>query len=139
MKDIKSSEGYMDLTPYDAMKNITRQDKAEKVFRPLVYICSPYRGDVEENTKVARKFCRFVTDKGQIPVAPHLLFPQFMDEETERELALFMGIILMGKCQEVWVLGEKVTEGMSAEIEKANQRRQKVRYFNAEFEEVQKV
>ena len=127
MEDIKNSE------------NITCQDKAEKVFRPLVYICSPYRGDVEENTERARKFCRFALDAGQIPLAPHLLFPQFMEESKERDLALFMDIILMGKCQEVWVLGEKITEGMSVEIEKATQRRQTIRYFNSDFEEVQEV
>ena len=124
MEDIKNSE------------NIICQDKAAKVFRPLVYICSPYRGDVEENTERARKFCRFALDAGQIPLAPHLLFPQFMEESKERDLALFMDIILMGKCQEVWVLGEKITEGMSAEIEKATQRRQTIRYFNSDFEEV---
>jgi hypothetical protein len=66
------------------------------------------------------------------------MFPQFMDDtnEEERELAIFMDIILMGKCQEVWVLGDTISRGMRIEIEKANKRKQRVRYFNKNFEEV---
>ena len=57
--------------------------------------------------------------------------------KAEREDAIFMDIVLMGKCQEVWVLNERITRGMSIEIEKAKKRRQTVRYFNSRYEEVQ--
>lgn len=86
-----------------------RNDTNEKPFRPLVYICSPFSGDVEGNMERTRQFCRF---------------------------ALFMDIVLQGKCQELWVLGDVISEGMSVEIETAKRRRQPVRYFNADFEEV---
>ena len=110
----------------------------DRPYRPLVYICSPLSGDVAGNTERARKFCRFALEKGQIPLAPHLMFPQFMDDDNpeERELALFMDIILLGKCSEVWVLGNTVSEGMAEEIAVATKRRQPVRYFNSDFEEV---
>ena len=49
----------------------------------LVYICSPYSGDVKTNTEKAKDYCRFAVEKGNVPIAPHLLFPQFMDEESE--------------------------------------------------------
>lgn len=115
-----------------------RDVNKEKVFRPLVYICSPYSGDVEKNTETARRFCRFALDAGQIPLAPHLLFPQFMTDENadERALAMFMDIVLLGKCDELWVLCERITTGMAAEIETAKKRRQPIRYFNQNFEEV---
>ena len=112
------------------------ESNEKKDFRPLVYICSPYSGDTEANTERARRYCRFALDNGQIPLAPHLIYPQFMDEATERDLALFIGIVLMGKCQEVWVCGDTISEGMAAEIDRALKRRQKVRYFNSDFEEV---
>jgi len=135
-----NSEGYHDPTPFEALTNITKEEKAasKPAFRPLVYICSPFSGDIEENVKRAQKFCRFALEKGNIPLAPHLMFPQFMDDtnEEERELAIFMDIILMGKCQEVWVLGDTISRGMRIEIEKANKRKQRVRYFNKNFEEV---
>jgi len=135
-----NSEGYYDPTPYEALTNIMKNEKAEKTsaFKPLVYICSPYSGDVDANVKKARAFCRFALEQNCIPIAPHLMFPQFMDESNpkERELALFMDIVLMGKCTEVWVLGNTMSRGMETEIEKAEKRRQTVRYFNAGFEEV---
>ena len=66
------------------------------------------------------------------------MFPTFMNDgkEEERELALFMDIVLMGKCQEVWVLSDRISKGMRAEIETAKRRRQKVRFFNRKYEEV---
>jgi len=49
--DMKNSEGYMDLVPYQALTNIERKDKAvsKPAFRPLVYICAPFNGAVKEN------------------------------------------------------------------------------------------
>lgn len=136
-----NSEGYYDPTPHEALSNIIREEKAEKksAFKPLVYICSPYSGDVDGNVKKARAFCRFALGQNCIPIAPHLMFPQFMDDANpkERELALFMDIVLMGKCSEVWVLGNSISSGMATEIEKAKKRRQTVRYFNAGCEEVE--
>lgn len=110
----------------------------DRAYRPLVYICSPLSGDVTGNMERARRYCRFALEKGQIPVAPHLLFPQFMDDldPAERELALFMGIILLGKCSELWVFGDTVSEGMRREINVAKKRRQRIRYFGSDFKEV---
>jgi hypothetical protein len=137
--DMKNSEGYMDLVPYQALTNIERKDKAvsKPAFRPLVYICAPFNGAVKENVIKATQFAEFAFNCGCIPLTPHLLFP-FMDDsnEKERDLAIFMDIILMGKCQEVWVLGDVISKGMSIEIEKAKKRRQPIRYFNKDFKEV---
>lgn len=132
-----NAEGYPDPTPHEALTNIMKGEK-KPAFKPLVYICSPFSGDTKTNIKRAQDFCRFALDKGNIPLAPHLMFPQFMDDENpeERELAIFMNIVLMGKCQALWVLGDVVSKGMSIEIEKAKKRRQPVRYFNKDFEEV---
>ena len=126
---IRNSEGYMDVVAYKAIMNVDREKKAEtkSAFRPLVYICSPFSGDIEGNKKMAAQFAEFAYKNGCIPVTPHLLFP-FMNDESpnERALALHMDIVLMGKCQEVWFLSERITSGMSAEIEKATKRRQTV-------------
>lgn len=119
----------------------TGEVSARPPFMPLVYICSPYSGDVEANTERTKQFCRFAYEHGQIPLAPHLMFPQFLsdDNEEERSTALFMDIVLMGKCQELWVLGDRISAGMSIEIDKAVKRRQRVRYFNSRFEEVESL
>lgn len=73
-----------------------------------------------------------------IPLAPHLLFPQFMNDDIpqERELAMFMNMVLLGKCNELWVFGNTISNGMAQEIEKAKKRRQLIRYFNEKLQEV---
>ena len=106
---------------YEALTRIEAEERAARAaaaYRPLVYICSPYAGDVEKNTFRARAFSRFAVERHCIPIAPHLLCPQYLDEETERWLGLKMCIVFMGKCEEVWVFGDTVSEGMAAEIEK---------------------
>lgn len=111
----------------------------DKQYRLLAYICSPNSGDTETNLERTRQFCRFAFEQGQIPLAATLMFSQFVEDSNpqEREIAIFMDIVLMGKCSEVWILGENISPGMEIEIAKAKQRRQKVRYFNSRFEEVE--
>jgi dienelactone hydrolase len=105
-------------------------------YRPLIYICSPFSGDVDKNLEKARKYCRFAVDRGYIPIAPHLLFPQFMSEDSERDLALHMDIVLLGKSEEVWVFGESTSKGMKVEIDKAKLWRKPIRQFTEACEEV---
>ena len=134
-----NSEGYKDITAYEALLRIEKEERAARKaanFRPLVYICNPYSGDIEYNANNARIYSRFAVAKGAIPIAPHLLFPQFMSEEYERGLALFMCIVLMGKCKEIWVFGDRIYEGMAAEIAKAKKMGKIIRYFTEELEEV---
>lgn len=134
-------EGYPDPTTYEALSNVAKEEKAAKrVYRPLVYICSPFAGDIENNVNMARIYSRFAVRNDCIPLTPHLLFPQFMDDSivSERELALFMGLVLLTKCEQVWVFGRIISKGMAAEIEKAEKKRIPVRYFTEELEEVRK-
>ena len=128
-----NQEGYPDPTAIEAVANVT---KAEKKYLPLVYICSPYSGDVDGNTEKARRYCRFAVDQGAIPLAAHLLLPQFMSETRERDLALFMDMVLMGKCEQVWVFGEKISSGMAAEIAKAKKKNMTIRYFTEKCKEI---
>lgn len=129
-----NSEGYYDPTTYEALSKVEREEKTAR-YRPLVYICSPFSGDVSGNIERAEKYSRYAVDSKAIPIAPHLLFPQFMSDDAERELALFMDMVLLGKCEELWVFGELVTEGMSAEIAKAKRKNMKIRYFTEDCEE----
>ena len=137
MADYKNAEQYPDPTAYAALKRIEREEQSG-FFRPLVYICSPYAGDVVTNTKNARRYSRFAVDKGYIPVASHLLYPQFLDDnnESERELGLFFGNALMSKCAEVWVFGSRISSGMEAEIKRAKWKGYHLRYFTEECQEV---
>ena len=135
-----NSEGYYDPTAYEAMTLVEKEERALRAFRPIVYICSPFSGDVEGNIESAQRFSRFAVDKGYIPIAPHLLFPQFLNDNDpkERQLGLFFGNALMSKCAEVWVFGSIISPGMAAEIKRAKWKDYRLRYFNENCVEVQK-
>lgn len=107
-------------------------------FKPLVYICAPFSGDVENNVQNAVKLAKIAYQKGCISVTPHLLFP-FLNDRSRRQRkdAIFMDIILLGKCQEVWVLGNEITKGMEKEIGVATERHQTIKYFNHDLVEVE--
>lgn len=78
-----NTEGYYDPTAYEALTAVEQEEKfAAKFFRPLVYICSPYSGNVENNIKSARRYSRFAVEMGFIPFTPHLLYPQFLDDNN---------------------------------------------------------
>ena len=134
----KNAEGYPDPTAATALENVARAEDA-RVHRPLVYIASPYAGETEDNISRAKGYCRFAVSKGVIPLAPHLLYPQFMDDgdEDQRILGLRFAIALLCRCDELWVFGEKVSAGMAKEIEKAEKRGMRIRRFNSKCEEVQ--
>ena len=142
-----NSEGYRDPTVHEAITNMEKERKAKNLtslkqrypsFRPLVYVCSPYAGNIKANVRNARRYCRFATDQQTIPIAPHLLFPQFLNDNDpeQRELGLFMGNVLLSKCAEIWVFGDFISKGMAAEIDKAEDKHLKIRYFTSACKEV---
>lgn len=134
-----NSEHYFSPTEHDGILNVLLEEKRKR-YRPLVYICSPYAGDVERNVENARRYCRFAVDSRCIPVASHLLYPQFMDDgnEDERNLGLFFGKVLMDKCGEVWVFGE-ISEGMKSELLRAKRRNMTIRYFSDDGDTISEV
>ena len=137
--NLKNAEGYLDPTAAIALANVARSVKAVKAYRPLVYIASQFAGDTEYHVDRARGYCRFAVSRGCIPVAPHLLYPQFMDDSDrdERELGLFFALVLLDKCDELWVFGSTISAGMAAEIRRAKRKNCRLRYFSDECEEVQ--
>ena len=136
-----NSEGYYDPTAYEAMSTVEKEERALRAFRPIVYICSPYAGEIEKNVKADQEYSRFAVEKGYIPIAPHLLFPQFLNDANpkERQLGLFFGNALMSKCSEVWVFGSHISAGMEAEINRAKWKNYRLRYFTETCEEVHHV
>lgn len=83
----------------------------------LVYIASPYAGDVEGNVAFAKAACRYAAAQGCTPVAVHLMYPQFLDDRVpkEREAGLKMGQRVLAACEEIWLCGERMSAGMKAE------------------------
>ena len=126
-KKNRNIEGYYDPTASEAIRHASTFG-----FRPLVYICSPFSGDTEKNLERARAYSRFAVDEGYIPLTPHLMYPQFMNERTERELAMHMDLVILKHCKELWVFGENITSGMQEEIDLARKRNLTVKHFSEE-------
>ena len=135
--NLYNSEGYLDPTAHDAIVNVLKEQR-KRPYMPKVFISSPFAGDVQRNIKNARRYCAFAVRSGYIPFAPHLFYPQFLsDGNTEqRELGLFMGMVFLDSCKEVWVFGERISSGMQREIDRARERGIPIRYFNDQCEEV---
>jgi len=83
-----------------------------------VFICSPLRGDYQKNIENAKKYSRMAVLEGYIPITPHIYLTQFLDDKVkkERELALKINLELMDLCDEMWVFGNEITDGMRKEI-----------------------
>lgn len=139
-----NKEGYYDPTAYEAFTSIEAERRAAqppsamKAYRPIVFICSPYADDPLNNERRAIRYCRFAVRQGCIPIAPHIYFPRFLDDRNpaERALGLFMEHVMLTKCVELWVFGDRVTPGMEREIAKAGERAMPIRYFNEDMREV---
>ncbi|MEG0834856.1 MAG: DUF4406 domain-containing protein [Christensenellaceae bacterium] len=96
-----------------------------------IFICSALRGDVEENIKKAKEYCRWAAlECGAIPIAPHIYFTQFLDDndDSQRQLGIDMGIDLLKDCSELLYFGDFVTQGMVSEITKAYELKIPVRH-----------
>lgn len=87
----------------------------------LIYVASPYAGDVKGNVRFAEEACRYVMDQGCAFFAPHLLYPTILDDSvpSERALGMAMGTTVLSKCDELWAFGERVSPGMQSEIAEA--------------------
>ena len=100
----------------------------------LVYIASPYAGDVPKNIEFAKAACLYAMEQNCTPVAVHLLYPQFLNDNdlAQRSAGLTMGHRVLLACDELWVCGEHISSGMAAEITEAEKLGIPVRRVSAE-------
>lgn len=119
------------------MKSYDKIVPKVKIPSKRVYICSPLKGNINRNVFNARMYCRFAFDKGYVPIAPHIYYPQFLDEGSAKERAagIRYGLELMWQASEVWVFGEYISEGMQAEIDLAKDLKIPIKYFYSDMEE----
>lgn len=125
-------------TPTEKVIKNLRQNKPNPNYRPMIYICAPYTAVIMNNHEVIKQvetYCRFVYECGGILICPQLYLPRFLNLRNYCELntAVFIDVVLMRKCAEVWAFG-KPTGDMKWEIKKAQKKSQPVRYFTESLE-----
>lgn len=98
-----------------------------------VFICSPYHpegdtdeevvADLEDNIRLAQFAAYCVIKRDGVPYAPHLYFPGILDEDNpeEREKGIALGLKWLSECDEIWVVGRKISAGMRREIKAAHE------------------
>lgn len=117
----------------DLIEDYVQGKQAEVAFAEKIFICSPYRGDTKLNKAKALAYCRRATAAGYMPMAPHLYFTLFLDEEDpdQRMAGIAAGLECMEDCAAVWVFGEP-TEGMRIEIAHAVELGKSVVFYDAD-------
>jgi hypothetical protein len=99
--------------------------KRHKYSLQRVLIESPYAGDVERNTRYARKCVRDSLERGEAPIASHLLYTQpgilRDDDPTERQWGIDAGLAWRGVATKTVVYTDHgISEGMQYGIDAAH-------------------
>ena len=108
----------------------------------VIYVCSPYRSASEEivsrNVSYAMSCCEFVINQLCVPLAPHLIYPRFLDDndEDERIIGFSCAMALLRRCDEIWVFGEYgVSDGMRKEFRESRRLGMRYRLFKKDMKE----
>lgn len=129
------SAGFPDA---ETLEQIRWEQRNRYGYLPITYICSPYSGDTAANQQLARDLCLAAVADGRIPLAPHLLFPQFTDDTDpgQRELAMYMNRVLITKSDDLWVYAPRVSAGMWDEIAFARHYGTPIKFLDQHFQEI---
>lgn len=91
----------------------------------IVYIAHPISGNVEGNVLKVLSLCKkYHTDK-IIPFAPYVVANQYLEDNKpeERELGIEanMEFFRRGFIDELWLCGDRISDGMKQEIQLAEE------------------
>ena len=103
-----------------------------------VYICAPLGGNVEDNLQRVKKYTEYALKCGTAPVVPHFYALCLNDSiPKEREIGMAAGLSLLWFCDEMWIFGDEVSEGMRGEIQFC--KNLNIRMKNISDKEIRKV
>ena len=84
----------------------------------VIFVSHPFASDPVRHARRVAGIARELALAGHLPLTPQLYLPAFIDEVTERDLALRLCMRLVALSDEVRVYGEP-SEGMRLEIAEA--------------------
>lgn len=99
----------------------------------IVFISHPYKDDPIGNIELVRLICEELKSE-VITIAPHLMLPQYIDEHTERDIAMQHCKGLIGVCDELWICSSNFTSGVIEEAHYARENGITVFNMSARFE-----
>lgn len=104
----------------------------------IVYVCAPLGGNIWKHIGEAIGYARFVFKSGAIPIVPHFYALSLDDNNPkEREQGLGAGLLLLLYCDEMWIFGSRITDGMVNEMRLCEQTGIHMRHIdNKEYEKI---
>lgn len=99
----------------------------------IVYIASPFAGDIERNISFAKSAAKYAIGKGVAPYIPHLTLPAVLndDDPKERALGIKLNCEILSRCDELWVFRIRgISSGMKTEIDHAKEKGIPTRFFD---------
>lgn len=88
-----------------------------------------YTAQSAKNFHQRMLICKFVFEKGAVPVNPFNLFGYFLYELVDRDLVRNGNNNVLERCDELWMFGD-VSDGMLAEMRMFAETGKPVRYFD---------
>lgn len=95
--------------------------------KKLVYIAAPLnaptRAGIEANRRIAARWVAWAAQQGFAPIATWITLSGEWEESPEnRRLGLEIDKALVERCDAVWLVGGRISEGMRIESEHAHER-----------------
>ncbi len=92
--------------------------ESSESMKKKVYICAPLGGDVAENLERVKKYTEYALKCGAAPIVPHFYALCLDDNDPkQRETGMLAGQSLLWFCDEMWIFGDELTDGMKEEIQ----------------------
>lgn len=102
----------------------------------IVYICHPYSDDPCGNREKVARICEKIIDSEccseAVPIPVHLYMYQYIDENSHRDLVMELCLETLLACNEIWVVGNKISDGMRSELRYAAMSKIPMRFFSYE-------
>ena len=76
--------------------------------------------------------CEFVFNQGAVPINPFRLYEYFLGDRVDRDLIRQANNNLIRKCDQLWVFGETIADGVLFEILYAKKLKMPVKYFTVD-------
>ena len=76
--------------------------------------------------------CEFVFNQGAIPVNPFRLYGYFLGDRVDRDLVRQANNNLVRKCDELWVFGDMIADGVLFEILYAKKLKKPLKFYTVD-------
>src|ERR1035437_8885892 len=101
-----------------------------RLCRLVGYLGPPLTADWEANIADARLWLRAGLDAGYAPVAPYLMTEGILHEPEDREIGMELDLATIAVCDQLWICGPTISNGMGKEVEEAHRLGIRVREFD---------